>query len=218
MNGLDPTIRKEFGDDFPVNHAESVKNHIAAVAEQNVTGSFVRMKLTDCVSRKVKTQTVIAIPVDLTNGKNLFVRRKDVLNFARERPRGNQRIKLGEHANSRDFNHYSSDYCGDREGKPGFSHQTDKFDGDACAHADEKGGKREMIDATLIEGPVRRKAMKTYRALRAWNLAFVRSLTEKQKAQVVTHPERGTMTVWTIVETMAGHDLHHLERLEKLPG
>jgi uncharacterized damage-inducible protein DinB len=61
-------------------------------------------------------------------------------------------------------------------------------------------------------------ATKTYRALRAWNLAFVRSLTEKQKAQVVTHPERGTMTVWTIVETMAGHDLHHLERLEKLPG
>jgi uncharacterized damage-inducible protein DinB len=61
-------------------------------------------------------------------------------------------------------------------------------------------------------------AAKTYRALRAWNLAFVRSLTDEQKAQVVTHPERGTMTVWTIVETMAGHDLHHLERLEKLPG
>jgi len=62
-------------------------------------------------------------------------------------------------------------------------------------------------------------AMKTYRALRAWNLAFVRSMTEEQKAQVVTHPERGTMTTWTIVETMAGHDLHHLARLEKLlPG
>jgi uncharacterized damage-inducible protein DinB len=62
-------------------------------------------------------------------------------------------------------------------------------------------------------------AMTTHRALRVWNLAFVRSLTEKQRAQEVTHPERGTMTVWTIVETMAGHDLHHLAPLEKLlPG
>ena len=57
-------------------------------------------------------------------------------------------------------------------------------------------------------------AMETFRALRAWNLAFIRSLTEDQKVLPVTHPERGTMTVWTIVETMAGHDLHHLERLE----
>lgn len=58
-------------------------------------------------------------------------------------------------------------------------------------------------------------AVKTYRATRAWNLAFIRSLTEEQKTRVVTHPERGTMTVWTIVETMAGHDLHHLAALEK---
>lgn len=58
-------------------------------------------------------------------------------------------------------------------------------------------------------------AMGAYRAMRAWNVAFVRSLTDEQKQIQVTHPERGTMTVWTIVETMAGHDLHHLERLEK---
>ena len=58
-------------------------------------------------------------------------------------------------------------------------------------------------------------AMKTYQALRAWNLAFVRSLTQEQRQIKVTHPERGTMTVWTIVETMAGHDLHHLNSLEK---
>jgi uncharacterized damage-inducible protein DinB len=61
-------------------------------------------------------------------------------------------------------------------------------------------------------------AMETYRALRAWNLAFIRSLTEEQRARVITHPERGTMTVWTIVETMAGHDLHHLVGLEKKLG
>lgn len=62
-------------------------------------------------------------------------------------------------------------------------------------------------------------AMATYRALRVWNLAFIRSLTVEQRAREVTHPERGTMTVWTIVETMAGHDLHHLVGLEvRLPG
>jgi uncharacterized damage-inducible protein DinB len=61
-------------------------------------------------------------------------------------------------------------------------------------------------------------ATKTYRALRAWNLAFIRSLTDEQKQTQVTHPERGTMAVWTIVETMAGHDLHHLASLEKLAG
>jgi uncharacterized damage-inducible protein DinB len=60
------------------------------------------------------------------------------------------------------------------------------------------------------------EALTTYRAMRAWNLLFILSLTDAQKAQVITHPERGTMTVWTIVETMAGHDLHHLAGLEKL--
>jgi hypothetical protein len=59
-------------------------------------------------------------------------------------------------------------------------------------------------------------AMRTFGALRAWNVAFVRSLTEEQRARGVTHPERGTMAVWTIVETMAGHDLHHLKALEKV--
>jgi hypothetical protein len=32
----------------------------------------------------------------------------------------------------------------------------------------------------------------------------------------VTHPERGEETLWTIVEIMAGHDLHHLAGLEKM--
>jgi uncharacterized damage-inducible protein DinB len=59
-------------------------------------------------------------------------------------------------------------------------------------------------------------ASSTHRGLRAWNVALIRSLTDEQKQLQVTHPDRGTMTVWTIVETMAGHDLHHLERLAKL--
>jgi uncharacterized damage-inducible protein DinB len=51
-------------------------------------------------------------------------------------------------------------------------------------------------------------------ALRAWNVAFVGALSEAEKHKPVTHPERGEETLWTIVQIMAGHDLHHLVRLE----
>ena len=34
----------------------------------------------------------------------------------------------------------------------------------------------------------------------------------------VTHPERGTMTFQTIVETMAGHDLNHIAQLWRIAG
>lgn len=59
-------------------------------------------------------------------------------------------------------------------------------------------------------------AITTYRALRAWNLALIRSLTDEQKRFEVSHPQRGTMSVWSIVEMMAGHDLHHLKALERI--
>ena len=53
-------------------------------------------------------------------------------------------------------------------------------------------------------------------AARAWNVAFVGALDEADKCKPVTHPERGEETLWTIVEIMAGHDLHHLTKLEKI--
>jgi uncharacterized damage-inducible protein DinB len=56
-------------------------------------------------------------------------------------------------------------------------------------------------------------AMKTFAVLRAWNLAFLSTVTEDEKHLPAHHPERGDMTLWTIVETMAGHDRHHLARL-----
>jgi hypothetical protein len=34
----------------------------------------------------------------------------------------------------------------------------------------------------------------------------------------VTHPERGTMTFQTIVETMAGHDRNHIKQIEAIAG
>jgi DinB superfamily len=53
-----------------------------------------------------------------------------------------------------------------------------------------------------------------FAALREWNLALLRSLGPAQLARPVTHPERGTMVLGTVVETAAGHDLNHLRQLE----
>ena len=59
------------------------------------------------------------------------------------------------------------------------------------------------------------QALATFAALRGWNVSFVRGLTEADKKLPARHPERGEMVLWTIVETMAGHDLHHLAGLKK---
>jgi hypothetical protein len=59
-------------------------------------------------------------------------------------------------------------------------------------------------------------ALMTFGAMRRWNLALLRSLSPEVHAKPVTHPERGTMTFYTIVETMAGHDLNHLAQLESI--
>jgi len=58
-------------------------------------------------------------------------------------------------------------------------------------------------------------ALETFRALRAWNVALISGLSETDRQLKVTHPERGEMTLWTIVETMAGHDLNHLAQVER---
>jgi len=53
----------------------------------------------------------------------------------------------------------------------------------------------------------------TFTALRNWNSAFVAGLSNSDKAKPILHPEHGQLTLWTLVEIMAGHDLHHLQRL-----
>jgi uncharacterized damage-inducible protein DinB len=58
------------------------------------------------------------------------------------------------------------------------------------------------------------QAVSTWKALRAWNLAFLHGLSAADKARPATHPEVGTMTLWTVVSIAAGHDLHHLRALE----
>jgi hypothetical protein len=61
-------------------------------------------------------------------------------------------------------------------------------------------------------------ALATFRSLREWNMKLLRSLTAEQFSRTVTHPERGKMTLRTIVETAAGHDLNHLRQLEAIVG
>ena len=58
------------------------------------------------------------------------------------------------------------------------------------------------------------QALATFAALREWNLTLLGSLTPAQLDKRVSHPERGTMVLRTIVETSAGHDLNHLRQLE----
>jgi hypothetical protein len=59
-------------------------------------------------------------------------------------------------------------------------------------------------------------ALAAFTALRNWNLLLIRSSLAASASKLVTHPERGTMTFQTIVETMAGHDLNHLAQLKKI--
>jgi hypothetical protein len=59
-------------------------------------------------------------------------------------------------------------------------------------------------------------ALATFEQLRKWNLALLETVTPPQLTKPVTHPERGEMTFDTIVDTMAGHDLNHVEQLEAI--
>jgi hypothetical protein len=61
-------------------------------------------------------------------------------------------------------------------------------------------------------------ALATFSALRQWNLALVRSFGAADLARPVNHPERGDMTLQTIVETMGGHDRNHLHQVEEIAG
>jgi uncharacterized damage-inducible protein DinB len=61
-----------------------------------------------------------------------------------------------------------------------------------------------------------RSAVATFSAVRAWNMTLIRSASPADLAKAVTHPERGTMTFQTIVETMAGHDRNHIKQIEAI--
>lgn len=60
------------------------------------------------------------------------------------------------------------------------------------------------------------EALALFSAARQWNVKLARAASPEQLAKKVTHPERGEMTFQTILETMAGHDLNHLQQLETI--
>jgi len=61
-------------------------------------------------------------------------------------------------------------------------------------------------------------AGRAFAALRAWNLALIRSLGPADLERPYVHGERGPETVGIIVKMLAGHDLNHLAQLEQIAG
>jgi uncharacterized damage-inducible protein DinB len=59
-------------------------------------------------------------------------------------------------------------------------------------------------------------ALRLFEAARNWNLLLIDGATAADRQRPATHPERGAMTLWIIVETMAGHDTNHLLQIERL--
>ncbi len=58
--------------------------------------------------------------------------------------------------------------------------------------------------------------LELFRAARGWNVKLVGTLSQADFGAKAHHPERGEITFLTILETMAGHDLHHLAQVAKL--
>lgn len=62
------------------------------------------------------------------------------------------------------------------------------------------------------------EALAVFSALRNWNVKLMTKLPKNAMSKKVSHPERGEMTLQTIVETMGGHDINHLMQLEEIAG
>jgi len=61
-----------------------------------------------------------------------------------------------------------------------------------------------------------RKSLEQFRVLRDTNLALYKMLTPEQWKHYGMHAERGEETIERIVGMMAGHDINHLEQIERL--
>lgn len=72
--------------------------------------------------------------------------------------------------------------------------------------------------AARYSGVPAAEAFAAFSALRNWNLRLIRDALPGAAGRMMTHPERGTMTFQSVVETMAGHDLNHLGQLRRIAG
>lgn len=61
-----------------------------------------------------------------------------------------------------------------------------------------------------------RKSLDQFRMLREVNLALLKSLTPEQWKHYGMHTERGQETIERIVQMFAGHDINHLQQIERI--
>jgi hypothetical protein len=72
--------------------------------------------------------------------------------------------------------------------------------------------------AATYQGIGAGSALGVFSSVRRWNLHLIQNAPPGAANRPVTHPERGTMTFQTLVETMAGHDLNHIAQLQRIAG
>jgi hypothetical protein len=72
------------------------------------------------------------------------------------------------------------------------------------------------IEALHYEKRDPRKDLLQQRILREANLALLKTLTPEQWKQFGTHSERGQESIERIVRMVAGHDLNHLQQIERI--
>jgi len=61
-----------------------------------------------------------------------------------------------------------------------------------------------------------RKSVEQFRVVREANLALLKSLTPEQWKHYGMHSERGRETIEHIVRMAAGHDINHLQQIERI--
>jgi hypothetical protein len=61
-----------------------------------------------------------------------------------------------------------------------------------------------------------RKSAEQFRVLREANLALLKSLTPEQWKHYGMHSERGQETIEHIVRMFAGHDINHMQQIERI--
>jgi hypothetical protein len=79
-------------------------------------------------------------------------------------------------------------------------------------------------DAWLAEGQYNKRdpraSIELYSAVRSANLRLVKSLSPEQLKRYGQHSERGQESIEHIVKLIAGHDLNHVQQIERIlkPG
>jgi hypothetical protein len=59
-------------------------------------------------------------------------------------------------------------------------------------------------------------ALASFCSGRVWNTGWLKALKPEVFDKPVTHPERGELTLRTLLEIAAGHDLNHLAQFERV--